>query len=324
MTTSLSNITVKDGQNTLVVKANDITINGSSILTTNNFVTLDTDQSITGAKTFTSGLYLTKDTPQITLKSTSIDITQSGWAKGRNTIAWCQDKNGNESGGVFNAIETDSNKIFTDMYAMSRKTGSQVAAHLRIGIDENGNPYATAPTPAVSDNSNKLATTAWVNNQKYVTLNTNQTITGTKTFTNAVIKQLSTNNSSGQYQDTYKVVDTNLDTTTNPEYIKQYYHAVKDKNNNYLAFIASTYNTDGSSDISLNARTRNTDNSGNVQGMIKVSVKRDGTIIAEAPIPATSDNSNKIATTAYCNKKHQVVSALPASPDANVFYYIPA
>ena len=52
MTTSLSNITVKDGQNTLVVKANDITINGSSILTTNNFVTLDTVQNITGAKTF--------------------------------------------------------------------------------------------------------------------------------------------------------------------------------------------------------------------------------------------------------------------------------
>ena len=94
MTTSLSNITVKDGQNILVVKANDITINGSSILTTNNFVTLDTDQSITGAKTFKSSLYLTKDTPQIALKSTNMDITQSGWAKGRNTIAWCQDKNG--------------------------------------------------------------------------------------------------------------------------------------------------------------------------------------------------------------------------------------
>ena len=40
--------------------------------------------------------------------------------------------------------------------------------------------------------------------------------------------------------------------------------------------------------------------------------------------PATSDSSTKIATTAYMNNKLQVVSALPASPDSNVFYFIPA
>lgn len=36
-----------------------------------------------------------------------------------------------------------------------------------------------------------------------------------------------------------------------------------------------------------------------------------------------SDNSNKVATTAYINAKFQVVSALPANPDANVYYFIP-
>lgn len=39
--------------------------------------------------------------------------------------------------------------------------------------------------------------------------------------------------------------------------------------------------------------------------------------------PAVSDNSNKTTTTAYINAKFQVVSALPANPDANVYYFIP-
>ena len=39
--------------------------------------------------------------------------------------------------------------------------------------------------------------------------------------------------------------------------------------------------------------------------------------------PAVSDNSTKAATTAYVNTKFQVVSALPANPDADTFYFIP-
>lgn len=39
--------------------------------------------------------------------------------------------------------------------------------------------------------------------------------------------------------------------------------------------------------------------------------------------PVVSDNSNKTTTTAYINAKFQVVSALPANPDANVYYFIP-
>lgn len=42
------------------------------------------------------------------------------------------------------------------------------------------------------------------------------------------------------------------------------------------------------------------------------------------PTPATSDNSTKGATTAYVNNKFQVVTALPASPDANTFYFVTA
>lgn len=43
---------------------------------------------------------------------------------------------------------------------------------------------------------------------------------------------------------------------------------------------------------------------------------------AHAPTPAIADNTTKIATTAWVNNKHQVVSALPSSPTAGVFYFI--
>ncbi|MEE6207602.1 MAG: hypothetical protein VZR95_06075 [Alphaproteobacteria bacterium] len=40
------------------------------------------------------------------------------------------------------------------------------------------------------------------------------------------------------------------------------------------------------------------------------------------PTPANSDNSTKAASTAYVNNKLVVVNSLPASPDANTFYYV--
>lgn len=40
------------------------------------------------------------------------------------------------------------------------------------------------------------------------------------------------------------------------------------------------------------------------------------------PTPVSSDNSTKPATTAFIAAKFQVVSSLPANPDANTFYFV--
>lgn len=40
------------------------------------------------------------------------------------------------------------------------------------------------------------------------------------------------------------------------------------------------------------------------------------------PTPTVGDNTQKAATTAYINNKFQVVSALPATPDLNTFYFV--
>ena len=41
------------------------------------------------------------------------------------------------------------------------------------------------------------------------------------------------------------------------------------------------------------------------------------------PTPSATSNDTQAATTAWFNAKMQVVSALPANPDPNVFYFIP-
>ena len=64
-------------------------------------------------------------------------------------------------------------------------------------------------------------------------------------------------------------------------------------------------------------------NAGGTISQIAIVINDDGTVATVAPTPPTSDNSTQIATTQFVNNKIKVVSTLPASPDANVFYFIP-
>ena len=51
----------------------------------------------------------------------------------------------------------------------------------------------------------------------------------------------------------------------------------------------------------------------------------DKTFTGDVAVPtqANSDNSTKAASTAFIANKFQVVASLPATPDANTFYFIP-
>ena len=63
--------------------------------------------------------------------------------------------------------------------------------------------------------------------------------------------------------------------------------------------------------------------------VLYLNIANDGTITnpvfsgnVTIPTLANSDNSNKAASTAYVNNRFQVVQALPANPDADVFYFV--
>lgn len=304
MTTSLSNITVKDGQNTLVVKANDITINGSSILTTNNFVTLDTDQSISGAKTF--------NVNYTNFQGKDIDIINAKTTQAAVGIQWL-DKNGTYLGQ--NHIRTyTTGAVQNNMYIKAHNSNNWGC--ISIGFDANDNLFTYAPTPSVSDNSSMIATTAFVKNQGYaidsyvVKTSGNQTIAGEKTFNGRIrfTNQVPT------------IRNVNDDWSTAPTEQIYYQWACEDKNGIWLGGFEANHLTNGDYSKGMYVRQQN----GNAWASIIVGITSSGTPYTFAPTPAVSSNDANIATTAYCNSKHQVVSALPASPDANVFYYIPA
>lgn len=100
-------------------------------------------------------------------------------------------------------------------------------------------------------------------------------------------------------------------------------YRVIDKNSKILSDFRHVHNI-GNGRVDTVMLARNTKSDGQeVSGIVMVSVAPDGSISTSAPTPPINSNANQISTTAWFNTKIQVVSTLPASPDPNVYYFIP-
>lgn len=112
-------------------------------------------------------------------------------------------------------------------------------------------------------------------------------------------------------------------TTTNPESKQQtLLGLVRGKNGADQGFIEHMYYTDGSVNVKVCASTYKSDGT-RIVGGLTARADRNGGVYTHAATPGVEANDTRIATTNYVNNKFQVVSALPASPNANVFYFIP-
>ena len=130
-------------------------------------------------------------------------------------------------------------------------------------------------------------------------LATDNTFTGMNTFESAT---------SNIY-----IKSSSIDITSTPSSTQYSYLDFYDKNNQRLGVIGAFQFTTGEYGVYLQA--------GNVASL---NIRTNGTnSYTSVATPPTSDNSTQIATTAWVNKKHQVVSTLPVNPDPNTFYYIP-
>lgn len=100
------------------------------------------------------------------------------------------DNNNKYIGNVYGQYATDKSTC-VGLYAYKGTTTSNGDnASVRVGYDASGNAYTYAPTPATTDNSTQIATTAFVKAQgyltshqslaNYVTTNTDQSISGIK------------------------------------------------------------------------------------------------------------------------------------------------
>lgn len=139
ITGTLSNQT--DLNNALNDKAND-----------SDVVKLSGSQSISGVKTFNTAYTL--------FKGTAIDITNAKTTQSDVGINWL-DKNGTVLGQ--NIIRTyTTGSVQNNMYIKAHNSNNW--ACISVGFDANDNAYTYAPTPATSDNSTMIATTAFVVN----------------------------------------------------------------------------------------------------------------------------------------------------------------
>ena len=120
----------------------------------------------------------------------------------------------------------------------------------------------------------------------------NKIFSGTTTFTNDIFVSKSGNFGA------LNIKNTGYDYLTNPSAV-QYQHIVwKDKNNKDMSYVQQQVNTDGTVALHHIASNYKTDGT-RVSCAIGCYVNRDGGIWTAAPTPATSDNSTKIATTAF-------------------------
>lgn len=120
-------------------------------------------------------------------------------------------------------------------------------------------------------------------------------INGQKSFTD-IIGQVSGVADSG-----IVIKNTNVESGVTPSENQIRSFRFLDKNNKILGDLRSLYMSDGRVITQIYARQFVESQNQEVNGVISVTVKDDGTIMTSAPTPPSSDNSTQIATTAWCS-----------------------
>jgi len=263
----------------------------------NNVVHKTGDESISGVKTFT------QNNAHIVIKTTSANYGEEKYGQGYLHFL----TGDNKETGYVNSYLVNATQTKTELVASWLGTNSR--AILRLKQNEDGSKAAElfAPTEdttssiqidTVGARNTKLASYALDANVVHKT--GNETIGGIKTFTSSPVYTTSAN-----WQTPYEVRLTNVDYKVNPsDYIAESPFAVRDKNNQHMAYLQYRYETSGESSYELHARARNTADTANVDAGIKVAAKKDGTVYTSVPTP-TEDNttSTQIDTVGARNTK---------------------
>lgn len=116
------------------------------------------DETFSGVKTGQS------NNPRFGLKNTLADISNKPSAL-TNSKLFFGDKNGFLTGEIRNEIAT-SGYSETAIYTNSKTSGTTKTSYIKVVVNENGEVYATCPTPPrADDNSTKISNTQWVNSR---------------------------------------------------------------------------------------------------------------------------------------------------------------
>ena len=240
---------------------------------------------------------------------------------------------GSSEGGEIHLAPVNGNNSFKyGVIDVAGSSSDETKQGIRLRMEGNSGlkvytdgtaTLTSAPSDTNSTSDMYIPTTGWVNDpdkSKNVVHRTgDETITGGKIFNNAPKFR---NNLTNSLNLTANEENAFVATSTNSDGLADGMSIIR----------KTTYNASGNNArwVSYRAGFRKADNSGNKWPSIDVGVDENeknfvalSVEYATSPTPATTDNSTKIATTAYVNNKIQFVNSLPANPVSGVLYLIP-
>lgn len=233
-------------------------------------------------------------------------------------------------------VEANENYTRTRLGAYRNSVENHDYYEVAVIVPEEGDGYALAPTPKADATGNEIATVKWIRENigigatNYVTTDTNQTVNGTKTFTNYITVS---DNDQVLTETDYKPV---LKTTIKNDFSERIVDIItafgvkngENKHDNGGISLGSNYGTTiiGSGENTHHFSTVRTidpeslyltsdtnihfyvgvanDGTG---GINSFTISKDGTSTFNYEVngitPATNDNSTKFATTEYVNNK---------------------
>ena len=162
-----SQITIKQGS----VTKGTFTLNQSGNATINldgneDFVTVSTDQTITGTKTFNKQISIDTNDYDVRLLAKFNNLTLGTLPTSNVFVGFRSCDSLNKEFANINCSYNTQGRISSNFYVNNQ---NGVVGRLGIYIDKDGSKaYTIAPTPATDDNSTKIATTAFVKAQGYV------------------------------------------------------------------------------------------------------------------------------------------------------------
>ena len=162
-----SQITIKQGS----VTKGTFTLNQSGNATINldgneDFVTVSTDQTITGTKTFNKQISIDTNDYDVRFLAKFNNLTLGTLPTSNVLVGFRSCDSLNKEFANINCSYNTQGRISSNFYVNNQ---NGVVGRLGIYIDKDGSKaYTIAPTPATDDNSTKIATTAFVKAQGYV------------------------------------------------------------------------------------------------------------------------------------------------------------
>ena len=151
--------------------------------------------------------------------------------------------------------------------------------------------------------------------EKLVTIDTAQTISGSKRFTQPA-----------EGMSIELTADTNQQTVPAEPTVRQlglYRNSTYTKGDGYTSWLQVVRGSDGWTATEIYTRRFLESDSQEIINYIKACITPEGIPVSYTRTPPVFVTGEEIVTAGWFNSKMQVVSALPANPDPNVFYFIP-